>query len=166
MPEYRRSIGPGCTFFFTVNTYRRQPLLTVQAVRHELRAGIRKTRNTKPFRIDAWVLLPDHLHCIWTLPEGDGDFSSRWAMIKRHVSQSCGVLATQRDDLNASRQNRRERSIWQRRFWERRIRDETDYRRHVDYIHWNPVKHGLVCAVVDWPYSTFHQFVRKGVYPK
>ena len=164
MPEYRRPHTPGGTFFFTVNTYRRQPLLTIEAFRRELRTGIQKTRGVKPFHIDAWVLLPDHLHCIWTLPEDDSDFSTRWAMIKRHVSQSCGEWLNREHWLSASRRQRKETSVWQRRFWEHQIRDENDYMRHVDYIHWNPVKHGLVEAVIDWPYSTFHRYVRNGVY--
>lgn len=162
MPNYRRAKVTGGSYFFTVTTHRRQPLLTQDDVRRALREGIHNTRTRFPFTIDAWVLLPDHLHCIWTLPEGDADFSARWGMIKRHVSRQCAA----RDRyVNASRSRRREAGLWQRRFWEHQIRDEEDYRRHIDYIHWNPVKHGYVKHVRDWPYSTFHRFLSEDRYP-
>ena len=120
-------------------------------------------REEYPFKIEAWVLLSDHLHALWTLPEGDANFSGRWAGIKRHVSQSCAALFTT-EAVNESRQKRKELMFWQRRFWEHQIRDEEDYIRHIDYIHWNPVKHGYVKKVTDWPYSTFHRYVKQGVY--
>ena len=164
MPNYRRANVAGGTYFFTVNTLRRLPVLIEGPVRDTLREAIRRTRETHPFDIDAWVLLPDHLHCIWTLPEGDADFSIRWAKIKRFVSKTCGTeFGVQ--DLSASRQARSESGLWQRRFWEHQIRDEMDFIRHVDYIHWNPVKHGHVTRATDGRYSTFHRFVRDGVYP-
>jgi putative transposase len=117
-----------------------------------------------PFSIDAMVLLPDHLHCIWTLPEGDADYAMRWNRIKRGVSQRTRerVAAT----LSASRLKRGELGLWQRRFWEHQIRDERDFARHVEYIHWNPVKHGYVTRAADWPYSSFHRYVTQGVYPR
>lgn len=158
MPNYRRSPVAGGTYFFTLTSYRRRPILTEAALRHALRDAIRQTRIAHPFDIDAWVLLPDHLHCVWTLPPDDADFSLRWSMIKRLVTQTCGnqfELAA----LPASRTQRKESAIWQRRFWEHQIRDDDDFARHVDYIHWNPVKHGLVAQVADWPYSTFHRYV-------
>ncbi|MDY7538605.1 transposase [Undibacterium sp. RTI2.1] len=143
MSNYRRSNIAGGTYFFTVNSSRRRPILATESLRDDLRLAIQKTRLTHPFEIDAWVLLPDHLHCIWTLPQGDADFSVRWSMIKRLVSQACadefGV-----DNLSASRTQRKESGIWQRRFWEHQIRDDNDFALHVDYIHFNPVKHGLV----------------------
>lgn len=114
--------------------------------------------------IDAWVLLPDHLHCVWTLPEGDLDFSSRWMAIKRAVSLACRDGNRREDLLNASKRARRESTLWQRRFWEHQIRDESDFARHVDYLHYNPVKHGHVRQPGDWPYSTFHRYVRAGLY--
>ena len=163
MSNYRRANVAGGTYFFTVNAFRRLPVLTEAPVRAALREAIRHTRSIHPFAIDAWVLLPDHLHCIWTLPEGDADFSSRWAKIKRHVSKECGAEFGAQD-LSASRNQRREAGLWQRRFWEHQIRDDADFARHVDYIHWNPVKHGLVRQAFDWPYSTFHRFIRDGVY--
>jgi putative transposase len=146
-----------------VNTLRRLPVLTETPVRDALREAIRKTRLTAPFDVDAWVLLPDHLHCIWTLPHGDANFSMRWSQIKRYVSQQCGDTFGIKEK-SASRTKRHESGLWQRRFWEHQIRDEGDFARHVDYIHWNPVKHGLVLRATDWPYSTFHRFVRNGAY--
>ncbi|MFZ6846031.1 REP-associated tyrosine transposase [Undibacterium sp. RuTC16W] len=164
MSNYRRSHIVGGMYFFTVNSSRRRPILATESLRDALRLAIQKTRLTHPFEIDAWVLLPDHLHCIWTLPQGDEDFSVRWSMIKRLVSQACadefGV-----DDLSASRTQRKESGIWQRRFWEHQIRDENDFARHVDYIHWNPVKHGLVTRAGDWPHSTFHRYVAQEMLP-
>lgn len=165
MPDYRRANVTGGTYFFTVATHRRQPLLTHDDVRQALREGIRKAKERFPFKIDAWALLPDHLHCIWTLPEGDADFSTRWGMIKRYVSQQCAARYCHSQRSSASRIRRKEAGLWQRRFWEHQIRDDEDYRRHVDYIHWNPVKHGYAQHVKDWPYSTFHRFVSEGHYP-
>ena len=165
MPEYRRAKTPGGTYFFTVNTYRRQPILTIWEVRQALRSGIQKAKQTLPFEIEAWVLLPDHLHTIWTLPKEDANYAARWAIIKREVSKRCGQLINPSGKLSASRGKRKESYFWQRRFWEHQIRDEIDFQRHMDYLHWNPVKHGLVRKVVEWPYSTFHRYVAQEVYP-
>ena len=163
MPNYRRANLAGGTYFFTVNTLQRIPVLTEASVREALREAIRHTRLTAPFDIDAWVLLPDHLHCIWTLPPGDSNFSIRWSKIKRYVSRECSEEFGVKE-ISASRSQRRESSLWQRRFWEHQIRDDADFARHVDYIHWNPVKHGLVPRAGDWAYSTFHRFVSDEVY--
>jgi len=165
MPEYRRADTQGGTYFFTVNTDRRQPILTETTVRLALREGIMEARERFPFEILAWVLLPDHLHCIWTLPDGDADFAKRWGIIKRHVSSRCGAALNNEKCLSESRRKRKETSLWQRRYWEHCIRDEKDFISHVEYIHWNPVKHGLVKRVADWPYSTFHRSVAQGMYP-
>ena len=163
MSNYRRSNIAGGRYFFTVNSFCRRPILTTELLRDALRTAIQNTRLTHPFEIDAWVLLPDHLHCIWTLPERDANFSIRWSMIKRMVSQACaGDFDV--EDLSASRTQRNESAIWQRRFWEHQIRDDNDFSRHVDYIHWNPVKHGLVKRVLDWPHSTFHRYVEQSIY--
>ena len=179
VPNYRRANVLGGTYFFTVVTYRRQRFLCDDDVRIALRAGIEKTRQCLPFDIDAWVLLPDHLHStagmqevgqrmeqlpsIWTLPPGDADFGKRWGLIKRHVSKHCGDI--KRDNwMNDSKRKRNESTLWQRRFWEHQIRDERGYKHHVDYVHFNPVKHGIVDRVADWPHSTFHRFVNDGVY--
>lgn len=165
MSQYRRSNIKGGTYFFTVVTYRRRPVLCSTAIRTALRMAIRSVRRDAPFHIDAWVLLPDHLHCIWTLPLGDSDYAKRWAMIKRVVTKQCKAVLHEEALLTQAKQRRNEGTLWQRRYWEHLIRDEADYARHVDYIHWNPVKHGLVDAVSDWPYSTFHRFVRQGLCP-
>jgi len=163
MSRYRRASVAGSTYFFTVVAYRRQTILCDDMVRTALRAAIENVRKARPFEIDAWVLLPDHLHCIWTLPEGDADFSTRWMMIKRAVSLACRDDYHRVDWMSASKHKHRESTIWQRRFWEHQIRDEADFARHADYIHFNPVKHGHVSHVKDWPYSTFHQYVKQGL---
>ena len=160
MPDYRRHRVPGGTYFFTVNLRdRRCDLLTAEIDR--LRAAIRQTRTRHPFHIDAWVVLPDHLHCLWTLPPGDADFSVRWQEIKARFSRSLPVTERRSPVLL----RRHERGIWQRRFWEHSIRDDRDYANHMDYIHFNPVKHGLTPNVADWPFSTFHRCVARGLYP-
>ena len=161
MPHYRRALT-GTSYFFTVVTHRRRPILCDEPIRIALRQAIEQVRSRLPFTTDAMVLMPDHLHCIWTLPDGDNDFSSRWSQIKHHVSYSCGQLYSA--VLSKSRQRQRMAAIWQRRFWEHQIRNELDMERHVDYIHFNPVKHGFVAAASEWPYSTFERFVRAGIY--
>jgi putative transposase len=115
-----------------------------------------------PFVIDAAVILPEHLHCIWTLPDGDSDYSMRWRLIKSFFSRQCGDAV--RGEISTSRKHKKEQAVWQRRFWEHCIRDEQDLRRHVEYIHYNPVRHGLVRAPKDWEYSSFHKYVREGKY--
>lgn len=161
MPNYRRLWHPGGTYFFTVNLLERSgnDLL----VRHIdlLREAVREVRRLHPFVIHAWVVLPDHLHCVMELPEGDVDFAVRWRRIKAIFSKSL----PKRETLSATRLRRGERGIWQRRFWEHLIRDEADYAAHMNYVHINPVKHGLVNKVADWPHSTFHGLVEQGVYP-
>ena len=172
MSRYHRAAAAGSSYFFTVVAYRRQPVLCDEAIRNALRIAIEAARVARPFVIDAWALLPDHLHCVWTLPDGDADFSTRWMKIKRAVSLACREDYRRADLLTTSKLKHRESTIWQRRFWEhqtcpehsRRVRDENDFARHVDYIHFNPVKHGHVQQAVDWPYSTFHRYVRDGVY--
>lgn len=165
MPNYRRANIDGVTYFFTVNTLKRQTFLLDDDVRAALREGIALVRQSYPFIIDAWVLLPDHLHCLWTLPPDDGDFSARWRVIKRTVTQRCGARLHRPDLVNVRRTQRKQSTLWQHRYWEHLIRDEEDYRRHVDYIHWNPVKHGYVQRAGDWPYSTFQRHAMQGIYP-
>jgi putative transposase len=160
--SYFRRATRGTTFFFIVVSFHRRPILCDLPIRAALRDAIEIVRITMPFEIDAWVLLPDHLHCIWTLPP-DADFSQRWLQIKRRVSVACGQRYRIRSSDAA--EARRQGTIWQRRFWEHRIRDEADLRTHMDYIHFNPVKHGHVERVSDWPYSTFHRYVKSGIYP-
>lgn len=166
MSRYRRANTAGATYFFTVVTYRRQRILCDDALRTALRSAIRQVQDLRPFTIDAWVLLPDHLHCVWTLPEDDNDFATRWSMIKRKISLACANEYRHEDWLTPSKRKHRESTIWQRRYWEHRIRDEADFMRHVDYIHYNPVRHGLCERAALWPYSTFRRHVERGVYTK
>jgi len=162
MPKYHRAWLPGGTWFFTLALLERRgaPLL-VQHI-DLLREAVTHVRVTHPFTIHAWVVLPEHMHCIITLPEGDTDFALRWRLIKARFSR--GIPSAQR--VSISRQKRGERAIWQRRYWEHMIRDVADWEAHMNYIHFNPVKHGLVRAVHEWPYSTFHKLVERGWYQR
>jgi putative transposase len=160
MRTYIRSHQAGAWYFFTVNLAERHGNdLLVRNITN-LRAVFRQVRSDHPFEIDAMVVLPDHLHCLWRLPPGDNDYPKRWRLIKAGFSR--GIEDGER--ISRSRRRKGERRIWQRRYWEHVIRDEEDYRRHMDYIHYNPVKHGYVHAVREWPYSSFHRWVRVGVY--
>jgi putative transposase len=161
MTRYRRNFVPGGSYFFTVNLAERRLRLLTEHV-ELLRTAFREINDRHPFTVEATVVLPDHLHAIWTLPEGDADFAMRWRLIKATFSR--GVPPGER--VSSSRSNKGERGIWQRRYWEHTLRGELDFERHVDYIHFNPVKHGHVARVCDWPYSTFHQMVRLGIYPE
>jgi putative transposase len=160
--QYRRAQTPGATYFFTVVTYQRQQLFCQPEVVDLLRSAFRMVKAQFPFAIDAIVVLPDHLHCLWTLPEGDADFSNRWRLIKSEFSRHCPDAYKQQ--RSASRLDKGEQAIWQRRFWEHQIRDERDFAQHVDYVHYNPVSHGLVMAPKDWVYSSFHRYVQDGYY--
>jgi len=161
MTEYRRVHAEGATWFFTVNLAERRanPLLADNV--DLLRQVFRKVKEDHPFKIDAIVVLPDHLHCIWTLPDGDSDYKTRWALIKAGFSRAI----PEAERRSESRKARGERGIWQRRFWEHMIRSQEDFCRHADYIHWNPVKHGWVKRARDWPHSSFSAYVRHGLYP-
>ncbi len=165
MPRYIRSKSKGATYFFTVNTHQRQPILTQPINVEAIRLAIQKTKQCLPFKIDAWVVMPDHMHAIWTLPDNDHDYSKRWGIFKMSVSKTCKSHGFFQDKTQ-SQLKRNESGLWQRRFWEHEIRDENDYKTHMDYLHWNPVKHGLTSNVCDWPYSSFHKLVDKGVYEK
>ena len=155
--QYRRTKLPGATYFFTVNLAERDQTHLASHI-DALRTVVRTVRHHHPFQTVAWVVLPEHTHTIWTLPEGDADYSNRWSQIKGSFSRA--LPAGER--VSASRRSKRERGIWQRRFWEHLIRDDCDLNRLVDYIHYNPVKHGYVERVADWPYSSFHHYVAKG----
>jgi putative transposase len=126
-----------------------------------LRHAFRVAHAARPYIIDAIVILPDHLHCLWTLPLGDADFSMRWA----HIKQAFARRIPWGEYRRASRIAKRERGLWQRRYWEHVIADDDDMKHHFNYIHYNPVKHGHVAKVADWPHSSFHRYVRMGVYP-
>ena len=148
MPSYLRPNVTGACIFFTVNLARRRSTLLLDEV-DRLRTAVRETKRDHPFRIEAWVVLPDHMHCVWRLPVGDGDFSMRWRLIKSRFSRGLPM-----GPRRASHELRRERGVWQRRFWEHHIRDQADYWTHVRYCWLNPVKHGYVKRPEDWPYSS------------
>jgi len=160
VPNYRRLWHPGGTYFFTLNLLDRERDLLVRHI-DLLRETVRHVRRAHLFEIHGWVVLPDHMHCIIELPPDDVDFSTRWRLIK--IGFSKGIRAD--EPRSMVRRSRGERGIWQRRFWEHLIRDEADYAAHMDYVHINPVKHGLVTRVIDWPHSTFHHLVERSIYP-
>jgi putative transposase len=160
MTEYRRFYIPESTWFFTVNlAERKNNNLLIDNI-DLLRDAFKYVKQQKPFHMNAVVIMSDHLHCIWSLPLNDADFSIRWNLLKGRFSR--GIPPNER--ISTSRETRRERGIWQRRFWAHLIENQDDFNRHVDYIHWNPVKHGKVNKVVDWPYSSFHRYVKQSVY--
>ena len=161
MPDYRRAYHPGGTYFFTVNLLQRTGNDLLVCHIDTLRSVVKSVMMRHPFHIHGWVVLPDHLHCVIELPPDDMDFSMRWRLIKMEFSK----LLPKTERRSKVRLKRGERGIWQRRFWEHLIRDEADYRAHMDYVHINPVKHGLVSRVCDWTFSTFHYLVKQGVYP-
>jgi putative transposase len=148
------------SYFFTVNLLDRRSRLLTEHI-GLLRQAFHYARERHPFSIEASVVLPDHLHAVWTLPDGDADYALRWRLIKSAFSR--GLPPS--ESVSNSRSSKGERGIWQRRYWEHTLRDENDFARHVDYIHFNPIKHGHVTQVADWPHSSFHRFVRLGVYP-
>jgi putative transposase len=160
MVRYRRNFIPGGSLFFTVNLAERRLRLLTENI-DALRIAFRETRTRHPFMIEAIVVLPDHLHTIWSLPENDSDYATRWRLIKSGFSRAL----PKGERVSESRREKAERGIWQRRYWEHTLRDERDFARHMDYIHFNPVKHGHVTRVQDWPYSSFQRMVKQGVYP-
>jgi putative transposase len=161
--RYRRAKIAGATYFFTVVTDGRLPIFNDASAVASFEAGMNRIKDRHPFKIDAYVILPDHIHMLWTLPEGDANFSMRWRLIKEAFTKT--YIRDQRPlPKNASRRSKGEQPIWQRRFWEHVIRDEDDFTAHVDYIHYNPVRHGLVAAARDWPHSSFAEWFERGVY--
>ncbi len=160
MSNYRRAKIAGGTFFFTLTLADRSSDLLVREI-DRLRRIYAQVRGRRPFETVAICILPDHLHAIWSLPLDDADFARRWNLIKGGFSR--GLLAA---DRSSSKLAKREKGIWQRRYWEHAIRDNTDLARHIDYIHFNPVKHGLVSRVRDWPHSSFHRYVERGDLPE
>ena len=156
-----KSQTPGASYFFTVNLADRQSDL-LQKRMDDLRLITNKIKHSHPFVIEAMVVLPEHIHAIWRLPEGDADYPMRWSLIKSGFSRKIEKT----EHIRLSRENKRERGIWQRRYWEHQIKDDGDFERHVDYIHYNPVKHGYVKRAIDWPFSTIHNYVQKGILPK
>jgi putative transposase len=164
MPDYRRNYIPGGTYFFTVVTQERRPILGNDTARKCLREALREEQSRRAFEIVGIVLLPDHLHTIWTLPGNDANFSVRWSRIKERFTRSYLAAGGEETIQTQSRRRHRERAVWQRRFWEHTCRDEDDLKRCLDYLHWNPVKHGLGGRVRDYPWSSFHRFVEMGEY--
>ena len=162
MSDYRRAYVEGATFFFTVVTYKRYPIFKENAAINLLRQCFQTTMSTYPFKMDAIVILPDHLHTIWTLPENDSDFSTRWKRIKGIFSRNYRGYAIK--DISESMRRKKEKGIWQRRFWEHVIRDQAEFNRLCDYIHYNPVKHGLVSSPLEWKHSSFREQVENGLY--
>ena len=159
--DYRRVWHPGGTYFFTVNLHRRKGNSLITDHIEELRQVVRSVKERFPFTIHGWLVLPEHMHVLMELPQGDSNFATRWRLIKSDFSK-----LNPKDEYRSDvRQRRGERGIWQRRYWEHLVRDEADFRAHIDYIHFNPVKHGHVGKVSDWPFSTFHRLVKQGVYP-
>lgn len=164
MSDYRRSLVAGGTYFFTCVTYRRQGILATGMGRRCLREALATVRRDHPFDIVAIVLLPDHWHTVWALPSGDMRYPLRWMRIKEEFSTRWLQAGGHELEQTASRLKHRQRGIWQKRYWEHTVRDEDDLKRCVDYIHWNPRKHGMVARVQDWKWSSFERFVKAGEY--
>jgi putative transposase len=166
MPNYRRVRVPGGSFFFTVVTNRRARLFTHPRGRRLLGSMFRRCLLKWPFTINALVLLPEHLHAIWSLPPGDDDYPKRWAWIKKEFTKEWLRAGGAEAQFSDARRRERRRGIWQPRYWEHTLEDEDDFERHFDYIHYNPVKHGHVKCPRDWPWSSFHRWLARGVYPE
>ncbi len=159
--RYRRATVPGATYFFTLVAHERRPLFVAPENVRRWRDAVASYARRRPFIVEAEVILPDHLHALWTLPDGDSDYATRIRLIKTRVTKE---LAGPEASSSPSRLRKGERDIWQRRYWEHVIRDERDFQMHLDYIHYNPVKHGLAARPADWPHSTFSDWVSKGRY--
>jgi putative transposase len=162
--QYRRVFIPGNCYFFTLVTQGRRKIFMDETNVEMLREACRQVMKKRPFIMEAAVILPDHLHCIWTLPPHDADFPTRWRLIKtwftKHEDNEYKIKPT------LSRIKKGEQAIWQHRYWEHLLRDELDFEQHVHYIHYNPVKHGYVNKPADWKYSSFHRYVKQGIISK
>jgi putative transposase len=165
VPDLRRFFVAGGTYFFTLVTAGREPIFSQERARTLLGTAMREKRKDAPFDTVAIVLLPDHLHTIWTLPPGDHDYAGRWQAIKAKFTSAWLNLGGQEQEVSLGYRRQRRRGVWQPRFMEHTIRDERDLHHHADYIHYNPVKHGYVRSPKDWPWSSFHRYVRAGDYP-
>ena len=165
MPNWRRAKVPGGVYFFTVVTDGRRPIFADADARGRLGDLLRDCRDRWPFQTLAVVLLPDHLHAIWSLPPGDEDYSRRWAWVKKEFTKAHLAAGGRERRQSEGRRRDGRRGVWQPKFWEHTIRDEADFDAHMDYVHWNPVKHGLAAAPREWAASSFHRWVRAGVYP-
>lgn len=164
MPNYRRFYASNTYYFFTVVTYKRRPIFQNESAINLLKQTIKTIKNKHPFGLEAIVILPEHIHSIWQMPDDDIDYSLRWQLIKMRFTKLSKENINNHTMSSSSRIHKREQTIWQRRFWEHRIRNEKDFERHFDYIHYNPVKHGYVNNPKDWQWSTFHKYVNEGWY--
>jgi putative transposase len=164
MPDYRRARRPGGRFFFTLVTEGRAPILCTETARSILHRALAECAATRPFVLDAMVLLPDHLHGMWTLPSGDSDYSTRWAFIRSRFTHEWLGAGGAEERRTGSRIFNRRRGVWQRHFWEHLIDDEDDFEQHLNYLHYNPVKHGYTACPHLWPFSSFQKWVSRGAY--
>jgi len=159
--QYRRAFVPAGSYFFTVVTEHRRRLFADSVNVMLLRQAIRSVMYKRPFTVDAIVILPDHIHCVWSLPLGDADFATRWRLIKTWFTKH--LLLQEDIRPNKARMKKCQQAIWQHRFWEHLLRDAADFKSHIDYIHYNPVKHGYVSKPVEWPYTSLRRYVEQGV---
>jgi putative transposase len=166
MSNYLRDKTPGGMYFFTLVTYNRQPIFLIERNIRLFKKSLSEVKMTKSFKIVALVILPDHIHMILALPENDYDYSKRISLIKKSFGKDYGKYSPKSIALPKSAIKRNERGIWQRRFWEHKIRDDRDYLAHINYIHLNPVKHGLVDDIANWKWSTYFTFLKSGFYEK
>jgi putative transposase len=166
MPNYRRNYVPGATYFFTVVIHERRSTLASPIAQKMLGDVFRECQSKRPFRMDAVVLLPDHLHCIWRLPRGDDAYSARWGWIKLEFTKRWLANGGSEGRVSHGQSRERRRGVWQPRFWEHTVKNEDDYQTRFDYIHFNPVKHGYVQSPHEWEPSSFHRWVEKGLYPR
>jgi len=164
--EYRRAFVPGGTFFFTVVTFARQPIFSQPLAVRLLGSVLRRCLSRWPATVNAIVLLPDHCHTIWTLPPGDSEYPKRIGWIKKEFTTRSLSIGGTEGEVSAGKGRQRRRGVWQPRYWEHTIEDDDDFQAHFDYVHWNPVKHGYVRCPREWPHSSFHRWVRHGVYPE
>jgi len=166
MPSYIRWYSPGGTYFFTLVTENRAPLFAAEATHPVLRSAIDRCRSRYPFEVIAMALLPDHLHLLMKLPDDDHDFSVRLRWIKSNFTSSYLAAGGSEQPRSDSRVDHGNRGVWQRRFYEHLCRDEFDVGRHVEYVHFNPVKHGLASCPHGWRASSFHRWVAMSDYPR
>lgn len=164
--NYRRNFQPGGTYFFTLVTLNRHPLFNDDAAYRLFRQVVREIKDERPFQIAAWVVLHDHMHMIWVLPHGDADYSGRWSKIKSQFTRRWLERGGHEQPISAGKRRDDRRGIWQPKFYEHTVRDEDDYIDHIEYVHYNPVKHGYVKHPIDWHCSSFHEYVRRGWYPR
>lgn len=165
MPDFRRYRVEGASYFFTVVTDGRAPFLCHPEARRLLRRLLVACAARWPFITDAIILLPDHLHAVWTLPAGDANYSRRWGWVKKEFTKGWLASGGNEQPVSPGRVAKRRHGVFQPRFWEHAIRDDTDFANHLDYIHYNPVKHGYAVRPGDWPWSSFHRWVEAGAYP-